>query len=408
MQTDYTPPPEIIEKYAQVLVNFALGGGTGIKPGDVVWLRCSEASRPLYVALTKTVWQAGGHVIGDYATDTYSDDDNLTRYFYEHANDAQIEHFNRDYLRGLTKQIDHEIDIISETNMQMLAGVEPAKIMKRAAVHKPFSDWRNKKENDGQYTWTIGAYGTAAMARAAGLPVEEYWRQIIKACFLDLDNPIAKWREVEAQIKTVTTKLNALDIEWVQVTGEDMDLRLKIGADRKWVGGGGRNIPSFEIFTSPDWRGASGWARFNQPLYECGNLIEGVELRFENGVVVNASAHKNQKFLREMIATKNADKVGEFSLTDARFSRIDKFMADTLYDENIGGEFGNTHIAVGTSYHDCFNGDPARVKKPEWARRGFNDSPVHTDIVSTSDRTVTATLGDGSQKVIYKHGRFVI
>ncbi len=107
-----------------------------------------------------------------------------------------------------------------------------------------------------------------------------------------------------------------------------------------------------------------------------------------------------------MIATENADKLGEFSLTDRRFSRITRFMAETLYDENVGGPFGNTHIALGNSYQDCYAGDPAAVAPEEWARLGFNESTVHTDIVSTTDRVVTATLRGGGELVIYSDGEF--
>ncbi len=103
-----------------------------------------------------------------------------------------------------------------------------------------------------------------------------------------------------------------------------------------------------------------------------------------------------------------ADKVGEFSLTDKRFSRITKFMADTLFDENMGGEHGNTHIALGNSYHDCYAGDPKNVKPAQWKNLGYNESSVHTDIVSTTSRVVTATMKDGSTKVIYKNGQFVL
>jgi aminopeptidase len=81
-------------------------------------------------------------------------------------------------------------------------------------------------------------------------------------------------------------------------------------------------------------------------------------------------------------------------------------MAETLYDENVGGPFGNTHIALGKSYLDCFAGDPSTIDGDESARLGFNDSSVHTDIVSTTDRTVTATLRDGSETVIYAGGQF--
>jgi aminopeptidase len=81
-------------------------------------------------------------------------------------------------------------------------------------------------------------------------------------------------------------------------------------------------------------------------------------------------------------------------------------MAETLFDENVGGPFGNTHIALGKSYHDCYDGDPAALTSEEWDALGYNDSSVHTDIVSTTDRTVTATLRDGSEMVIYSDGQF--
>ena len=148
--------------------------------------------------------------------------------------------------------------------------------------------------------------------------------------------------------------------------------------------------------------------RFNQPVYADGNLIKGVELEFKKGKVVRSSAKQGEKFLREMIKTKNANQIGEFSLTDKRFSKITKFMATTLFDENIGGPNGNTHIALGSSYHECFAGDPAKMAKVQWAKLGFNDSAVHQDFISTAPRTVTATLRDGKEKVIYREGKFAM
>ena len=185
-----------------------------------------------------------------------------------------------------------------------------------------------------------------------------------------------------------------------------MDLRVSVGERRHWLGGRGRNIPSFEIFTSPDWRGTEGWIYCNQPLYRYGNLVKGIRLEFDEGKVKSASAEENERVLLEMIATPGADRIGEFSLTDRRYSRITRFMAHTLYDENVGGEFGNTHIALGRSYQDAYDGDPAGVAEAEWQRLGFNQSSVHTDIVSTTDRRVTASLRDGDRRVIYADGEF--
>jgi aminopeptidase len=237
---------------------------------------------------------------------------------------------------------------------------------------------------------------------------KEYWNQIIKACYLNEKDPVKKWRQVIKQIRSYQNKLNALKIEKLHIKGSDADLHIQLGEKRAWVGGTGRNVPSFEIFTSPNWRGTNGWIKFNQPLYRYGNLVKGIELWFENGIVVKSKATQNEKVLKEMIATEGADKVGEFSLTDSRFSQITKFMGETLFDENVGGKYGNTHIALGAAYHDCYDGDPSKVSKKEWERLGYNDSSVHTDIVSTANRTVTATLPNGKEKVIYKDGKFTI
>lgn len=403
----YTPPKKILEKYAQVLVHFALNGGAGIKKNEVVVVAANEASKPLYAEVLTAIWKAGGHVIQKYSP---SDEPGLSlgRIFYECANEEQLNHFPKKYLKGLLEQADHSIFIISETDKYSLKSIDPEKIMKSQVAIKPYRDWRDKKENLGKFSWTLGLYGTPHMATEAKLTEKVYWNQIIKACYLDEDDPVAKWREIQKRMEDYIKKLDELAIQRLHVEGSDVDLWISMGEKRRWIGGGGRNIPSFEIFTSPDWRGTEGWIRFNQPLYRYGNLIDGIELEFKNGLVVSSKAKKNATLLKQMIATSNADKVGEFSLTDGRFSRITKFMGETLYDENVGGPYGNVHIALGSAYQDCLQGDPSKVSKGEWKKLGFNDSPIHTDIVSTTDRTVTALLSNGEEKVIYKKGEFVL
>ncbi|MDP3996454.1 MAG: aminopeptidase [bacterium] len=403
----YHPSQKILEKYADVLVNFALGGGKGIKKNDVVHLICYEYAKPLFVELRKAVWKAGGHVISDFRPDGGVRLP-LERDFYLYAKEHQLRFFPEKFLKGLVEEAHHSLFVVSEMNKQALKGVPPEKIMLRGLTFKPYMDWRNEKENRGLYTWTIALYGTPAMAKEAGLTEKEYWNQIIKACFLDSKNPVAEWKKVYVKLENIRKKLNTLRPEYLRVKGPSADLKIKLGKERIWMGGSGRNIPSFELFTSPDWRGTEGWIRFSEPLYVYGNLIKGVELWFEKGKVVKAKAKKGEKILKQMIKTENADKIGEYSLTDKRFSRITKFMAETLFDENMGGPNGNTHLALGKAYHDCFDGDPSKVTKEEWKKMGYNDSSVHTDIVSTEERIVTAILKDGSERVIYKNGMFVL
>lgn len=405
----YTPSKAILDKYARLIVHFALGGGAGLKKGDVVCLTANEMAKPLYLAVQRAVWDAGGHVIPKYfpaGEDRYS----FSKDFFERAKPHQLDHFPRRYFKGLVDDMDHLLFILADEDPQALQGIDPKKLLRRSVAFKPYRDWRTEKEHKGKFHWCIVLYGTPGMAKEAGLSEKEYWNQIIRACFLDKKDPIAEWKRVYRDLERYRKKLNTLSpkIERLHVEGSDADLWVQLGTKRQWLSGRGANIPSFEIFTSPDWRGTDGWIRFNQPLYYEGNLIKGIELWFERGRVVKAKARTNEKLLKEMIATPNADKVGEFSLTDRRFSRITKFMAETLFDENIGGPQGNTHIALGAAYADAYAGDVSTLTKKQKEYLGFNDSAVHTDIISTVQRTVTAHLTDGTTKVIYKNGQFVL
>jgi len=109
-----------------------------------------------------------------------------------------------------------------------------------------------------------------------------------------------------------------------------------------------------------------------------------------------------------MLRSPGADKIGEFSMTDKRLSKITKFMAETMYDENVGGAYGNIHIALGKAFHSCYRGDSARLSRAGWRRLGFNDSVVHQDMVSTRPVTVTAHFKNGRTTVIYKNGQFLL
>jgi aminopeptidase len=401
----YTPSQELLQRYARLLVDYALGGGNGIKPGDVVHITAPDSAKPLYVEACRAVWQSGGQVLDGYYPDDESDL-KVSPVRYETASDEQLDFFPEKYFRGLIDQTDHSLHIMAENDPAVLQEISPDKIMRFRRSRRLLVEWRNEKENAGQYTWTIGLYATQAMASEAGMSLEEYWEQVALACFLDDEDPISRWRQLNQEIEERAAWLNSLPIDRLHVEGQDADLWLTLGEQRKWMGGGGANIPSFEVFTSPDWRGTEGWIRFSEPLYIYGSLITGVELEFRDGLVVSARAKERQDLLEAMIATDNANRVGEFSMTDAGLSRINRFMANTLYDENVGGPYGNTHVAVGMAIKQCYDGDPGSVSEAEWDRLGFNDSVVHTDIVSTTDRTVTAVMRDGPEQVIYRDGHF--
>jgi aminopeptidase len=398
----------LLKKYAQVMVQYALNNGNGIDKGDTVLLVGQECTKDLFMAIAKEVYTAGGNLITNYQPDNLQKD-SLARFLLQNGADEQISFFAKPYWQGLVDATDHILFIISEPDIHYLEGIPSSKISMMNSARAPYMKMREKKEQEGKLSWSLCLYGTQSMADEAGLSLEEYWEQIIEACYLREDDPVNKWRTVQKQIEEIKDQLDVLEIEKLHITGDDVDLHVQIGEHRKWLSGEGKNIPSFEIFTSPDWRGTNGTIKFNQPLYYSGKRISGVSLKFENGVVVASSATENEDALKEMIAQENADKVGEFSLTDKRHSRITKFMATTLFDENMGGAFGNTHIALGNAYKDTFTGDMSTVTDQGWADMGYNSCPkVHTDIISTTNRMVTATLRNGAEKIIYNDGQFVL
>lgn len=401
----YVPPKKILENYARVLVRFALGQQDGILPGEVVECVVPDIAKPLALELQNEILRAGGHSIIRLAPTGFDKD------FYNLANSDQLTFFSEKYMRARADMIDHSLVVLADVDPFLLSDVEPKKILLARDARKKFRDWLFEKESNGKHTWTIGLWGVDAKAKLVGLTIEEYWDQIIHACFLDAEDPILEWKRVKETQQNIKTKLNYLKIDSLHSKGPDVDLTVKLGANRHWKGGANRNIPSFELFTSPDWRGTNGWIKFNQPLYRYGNVISGIRLEFKDGAIVNASATQGEKFLLEMIKTENANKLGEYSLTDNRLSRITHPMAETLYDENIGGPQGNMHVAIGMSYKDCFRdeaGKTSSVPKKDWERLGYNESAEHTDMVSTIEREVTATLVSGEKLIIYSNGQFVL
>lgn len=398
----YVPSSEIIEKYAQVLINFALNSGQGVKRGEVVEIIVPDVAKPMAKALQNEVLKAGGHPQLRLLPTGFEQD------YYTLAKEDQLAFFPKKYLKAKADLIDHRVQIIADPFPEELKNIEPHKIIKARDSRKLFRDWLTEKENRGDFTWTIALWGVEAKAEIVNLSLEEYWQEIIKACYLDEENPIKKWQEIYNLQQEIKEKLNQMSIKLLKIKSEDADITLTLGKKRSWNGGNGRNIPSFEIFTSPDWRGTEGWMRFNEPVYRYGNLIQGVYLRFENGLVVEAKADKGNDLLQQMLKSPNADKLGEFSLTDSRMSRITHPMAETLFDENMGGKQGNCHLAIGMAYKDCYAGSSEELSKEEWQKLGFNDSAEHTDFVTTKQRVVTAVLEDGSEKLIYQDGRFTI
>ena len=205
----YQPPQEIVERYADLLVNYALGGGAGIEPGSVVQVRGAEDAKPLFVEVCRAVWRAGGHVIQHYEP-AEDRDSSLQRIFFEEASDAQLDFFPAAQQRGLVDQLDHLVYLFAQRDPEVLRDVDPQKQMRRQQAWRDAIEWEQEKEAAGKFDWTIGMWGTEAMAAEARMSLEEYWQQIVKACFLEDSDPIARWRSTGEEIDRFRDWLNSL------------------------------------------------------------------------------------------------------------------------------------------------------------------------------------------------------
>lgn len=331
----------------------------------------------------------------------------MERSFYKRADHQQLI-FRPPGDEELYNNLNGSVYIIAPESMTHLSDIDPKKIAKAAVARKYIHDILDKREEEGVFGWTLGAFPTETQAQHANISLEEYTQQIVKACFLNKPSPVAQWKTIHTNAQSIKKWLNSMNVKKFHIESEHIDLEITPGENRRWVGISGHNIPSFELFISPDWRGTSGIYYANQPSYRSGNYVEGVQLTFKKGKAVNISAKTGELFVKKQLSMdKGANKVGEFSLTDKRFSKIDRFMANTLFDENYGGKFGNCHIAVGSSYSDTYNGNPKDLSKELKEKLGFNDSALHWDLVNTEPKCVTAHLTNGKTTVIYENGQFL-
>jgi aminopeptidase len=326
--------------------------------------------------------------------------------FFNKSNPAQLV-FQAPGDKELCEHLNGSIVLHAPESLTHLSTVDPRKIGKAAVARKPLRDVLNRREEAGLFGWTLCSLPTPAQAQHAHISLKEYSAQIIKACYLNKAHPVKEWETILHNARSIKNWLNSMNVKTYHIESKQIDLIITPGEKRRWIGVSGHNIPSFELFLSPDWRGTEGVYYANQPSFHNGNFVKGVRLEFKKGSAIHIQAEKNESFVKKQLAMDTgANKVGEFSLTDVRFSQIDRFMANTLYDENYGGRYGNCHLAVGSSYSDTYNGDHTRLTKTIKEQLGFNDSALHWDLINTEKKTVTAHLKTGKKVVIYDNGKF--
>jgi aminopeptidase len=391
-----------LEKYADVLIwGLKKARESRFNKREIIVIRSDPAAVKLAEKVYLKLLEWGMHPVLRMGVTPV-----IEKTFYEKADPRQLV-FLTPGDKELCEKLNGSIFLYAPESLTHLSGVDPKRIGKVLVARKPLREITERRDEEGKYGWTLCMYPTAELAKQAGLSMKQYEKQIVKACYLDQDDPVREWEDIYRNVKAIKEWMNGLKVKHFHVESENVDLIVTPGVRRRWIGISGHNIPSFEVFLSPDWRGTEGRYYANQPSFRTGNYVEGVRLTFKKGSVTSISADKGDAFAGGQIKMDSgAGRIGEFSLTDRRFSRIDKFMANTLFDENYGGLYGNCHVAVGSSYSDTYNGNPSELTKAKKRNLGFNDSALHWDLVNTEKKAVIAHLVGGGKMVFYENGEF--
>jgi len=391
-----------LDRYADVLLWALKTARAGkIRKNDIVALRYHRPAIPLAEILYNRLIRTGLNPV-----QRQLETPGMEKSFYSLANDRQLK-FIPPGEAALYQELNGSILLYAPESVTHLSDVDPGNIARTAIARKALRNILDRREEQGLFSWTLCLFPTEALASHSDMSLHDYTQQVVKACFLNRRSPVDAWQQVYTRIQEIKKRLNRLQIEFLHVESEHIDLKVRPGDRRRWLGLSGHNIPSFEVFISPDWRDTQGVYYADQPSFRSGNRIEKVRLEFQKGTLVDVHAEMGESFLRQQLTMDpGAGRVGEFSLTDRRFSRIDAFMANTLYDENFGGRYGNCHLAMGSSYSESFAGKPRELDDSLKKALGFNDSALHWDLVNMEKKRVSAIAPSGKRRVIYENGEF--
>jgi aminopeptidase len=389
-----------LERFADLVVRV----GANVQPGSGVLLRTDIAHLEIARAVVERAYAAGAPWVEIEWSDGPIRRSQLTH--------ASIETLTRprpwaiERTREWAAARGVAIQLTGDPDPHLLDGVDPAK-----AAAFPREERLAFREAIlvQQLRWTIVAAPNPGWAREVfGEPdVERLWEAVATAMRLDEADPVACWHERSAQLAARARALNALELAEVRYRGPGTDLLVGLVPDSRWTGGSMEdpdgitylpNIPTEEVFTSPDRRRADGTISLTKPVIISGQVVEGLKVAFSGGRITDVTAASGAgTVLAQLDTDEGARSLGEVSLVD-RDSRIAKagiLFHDTLFDENAA-----CHVAWGQSFPFAV-ADGLTMSDDERYEIGLNRSAVHTDVVIGGDGlTVTGTGPKGTVDII--------
>ncbi|RDJ22936.1 aminopeptidase [Bosea caraganae] len=404
--------PVKLDRLAEVAVKV----GLNLQPGQDLFLTAPVAALPLVRRIAEHAYKAGAGLI----TPFFSDEE-ITLARYRFAPDASFDKAASWLYEGVAKAFEGNtarLAIVGD-NPMLLSGEDPAKVSRASKANSVAYQPALEKIAGFDINWNIIAYPSAAWARQVfpGEPEDVAVAKLAEAIFaasrVDKDGAVAAWSAHNATLRSRYDWLNGQRFAALHFTGPGTDLTVGLADGHLWQGGASPakngivcnpNIPTEEVFTTPHARRVEGHVSSTKPLSYQGTLIDQIQVRFEEGRIVEAKASRGEEVLNKVLDTdEGSRRLGEVALVphSSPISKSGILFYNTLFDENA-----SCHIALGQCYSKCFV-DGASLTPEQVAAQGGNKSFIHIDwMIGSGEVDIDGVHEDGRRVPVFRKGEW--
>lgn len=398
---------------ARILARLAVHLGANVAPGQDVFVLVYDIEQaPLAREIAEAAYKAGARFVSVLYWDQH-----VKRARLQHAPDESLLFVPDWWERHIAECVERRgayIVVWGDPAPDLLNDLNPDRAGKD---HMPLTGSVFAMAGGGEVNWTFVPGPTRGMAeRVLGSSeVERLWDELAPILRLDSDDPEQVWREHIAVLRERAAALDARQLDALHFQGPGTDLRIRLLRGARWFSGGIRtnwgretiaNMPTEEVFTTPDYRRVDGTVTATRPLPLIGGMVvEGLRLRFEGGRVVEVEAERNADAFRAYIAAdEGAVRLGEVALVDGAspVGRSGRVFGDVLIDENA-----TCHIALGSAYP--FTVPDLPEDDDERDALGFNSSAIHQDtMIGGPEISVDGIDADGASTPLLREDVWVL
>lgn len=403
---------EKLDKLAEVAIHV----GLGLQAGQELVMTASVDALPLVRYITGHAYRAGASLVTTLFTDEESA---LLR--YRLAEGASFDRAAAWLYDGMAAAYKSGAARLAVTggDPALLSSQDPDKVSRASRAlsqaYRPALELIVRHH----INWTIVAAASPAWAAqmfpadAPDVALAKLWDAIFSTTRIDSDDPVAAWKAHDAGLHKRAAFLNEKRYSAFHYRGPGTDFRLGLADDHLWLGGGTTaanglycipNMPTEEVFSTPHKDRADGTIAATKPLSHQGTMIEGIQVRFERGRIVEARATKGEEVLEKLIDTDDgARRLGEVALVphSSPIASSGRLFFNTLFDENAA-----SHIALGQAYSSCLR-DGDKLSPEQLEARGANSSLIHVDWMIGSDKLdIDAITASGAVEPLMRQGEW--